>query len=118
MFVSTPREAERARDSEIREKGYSSIEDQGVRFRDHTPYDMWANPRGDIYIGPGIKKELSRGSSLHTPTLVSAQQKMTTSQGTAALRLTNRIDPLIGGITMGQGATTHNVIAPGMTTAV
>ena len=50
---------QRARDGEMREKGHSSIEDQGVRFRDHTPYDMWANPMGDIYIGPGIKKESS-----------------------------------------------------------
>ena len=109
---------QRLRDGEIREKGYSNIEDQGVQFRDHTPYDMWANPRGDIYVGPGIKKESSRGSSLHTPTLVSTRQKTTTSQGTAALRLTNRIDPLIGGIARGQGATMHNAIAPGMTTAM
>ena len=109
---------QRARDGEIREKGHSNIEDQGVRFRDHTPYDMWANPMGDIYVGPGIKKESSRGSSIHTPTPASAQQRATTSQGTAALQLTNRLDPLIGGITMGQRAPTHSAIAPGMATAV
>ena len=108
---------QRARDGEMREKGHSSIEDQGVRFRDHTPYDMWANPMGDIYIGPGIKKESSKGSSLHTPTPASARQRSAMSQGTATLRLTNRLDPLMGGITVGRGATTQSAATPGMTTA-
>jgi hypothetical protein len=53
---------QRARDGEVREKGYSIIEDQGVRFRDHTPYDMWANPMGTVYVGPGLKEESVEGS--------------------------------------------------------
>ncbi len=103
---------QRARDGEIRDKGDSSIKDQRVWFRDHTLYDMWANPMGNVYVGPGIKEESSGGSSMHTPTLVSAQQRTAASKGAAALHLTMRMDPLIGGINIRPRTLAQNTTAP------